>query len=271
MNPSNYCYFNGVLERYENIKLHVSDLLFQRGYGVFDFFRSRRGSVPWLSDYQDRLFSSMEKADIETDLEKDQFRDIIQTLQQKNKLENGAYKVIVSGGYSDNLESVSGPANVMILNLDWKKPPAESFNSGVKLISENFVRPNPKIKSLYYLNTLRLQKKLREFSAVDVLFYRTHISEASRANLFFIKDGKVITPASDILMGITRKQVLSICPEISVEDIKTDQLYEFDEMFMTSSSRDVTPVVSVEGRAIGSGKPGPVTREIMEAFKAQGW
>ncbi len=271
MNPTNYCYFNRALIRYEDVNLHISDLLFQRGYGVFDFFRSRNGKHPWLHDYRERLFNSLEKSGIKTDLNKDQFSSIIQTLQQKNKLENGAFKVIVTGGYSDNLESVSGPANVLILNLDWKKPPAESFEKGVNLISENFVRPNPDIKSLYYLNTLRLQQKLREYKAVDVLFFQHHISEASRANLFFVKDGQVKTPASDILPGITRKQVLSIFPEIKVEDIAADQLYDFDEMFLTSSSRDVTPVVEVEGQKIGKGIPGPVTREIMAGFLAQGW
>ncbi len=264
---SNYCYFNGELLRYEDVNLHVSDLVFQRGYGVFDFFRSRNGSIPWLNDYRERLFSSLEKSGIETDLDAEQFESIINTLQQKNGMDNGAFKVIVTGGYSDNLESVSGKANVVILNLDWTSPPKQDFEKGVKLISENFVRPNPEIKSLYYLNTLRLQKKLRDYKAVDVMFHSDIISEASRANLFFVKGGQVYTPASSILKGITRKQVLALRGDIKVEDINTDQLYDFDEMFMTSTSRDVTPVVAVEGKKIGNGAPGPVTREIMELFR----
>ncbi len=271
MNPSNYCYFNGDLLQYGDINLHISDLLFQRGYGIFDFFRSRKGSIPWLKDYQARLFTSLELSGIETNLDEKQFESIIQDLQQKNKLDNGAFKVIVSGGFSENLESVSGPANVIVLNLDWTKPPEESFEKGVNLISENFVRPNPEIKSLYYLNTLRLQKKLRDYKAVDVMFYQEKISEASRANLFFVRRGKVYTPKSNILKGITRKQVLSIFPEILVEDIEADHLNDFDEIFMTSSSRDVTPVVKVEGQKIGNGTPGPVTREIQAGFRAQGW
>lgn len=271
MKPSNLCYFNGALIRYGDLNLHISDLLFQRGYGVFDFFRSRRGSIPWLKDYQARLFTSLKLSGIETNLDGAQFESIVHRLMQKNKLDNGAFKVIVSGGFSDNLESVSGPANVIILNLNWTKPPEDSFEKGVNLISENFVRPNPEIKSLYYLNTLRLQKKLKEHRAVDVMFYKDKISEASRANLFFVKAGQVYTPKSDILKGITRKQVLSIFPEIHVEDIKADQLNDFDEIFMTSSSRDVTPVVRVEGQKIGKGSPGPVTREIQAGFRAQGW
>jgi len=271
MNQSNYCYFNGELLKYEDLNLHVSDLVFQRGYGVFDFFRSREGRIPWLKDYRKRLFSSLEKSGIETDLDEDQFESIINTLQQKNGLENGAFKVIVTGGYSDNLEFVSGKANVVILNLDWTRPPKEAFEKGVKLISEYFVRPNPEIKSLYYLNTLRLQKKLNAYSAVDVMFHSDIISEASRANLFFIKGGTVYTPASNILKGITRKQVLSLIGDIRVEDIGADQLYDFDEIFMTSTSRDVTPVVAVEGKKIGKGTPGPVTRDIMDVFQEKGW
>ena len=106
---------------------------------------------------------------------------------------------------------------------------------------------------------------------MDVLYHTDRISEASRANLFFVKNGRISTPASDILKGITRKQVLSLFGEIMVEDIKVDRLYDFDEIFMTSTSQDVTPVVSVEGKKISKGVPGPVTREILSSFRAKGW
>ena len=271
MNQSYYCYFNGDLVPFGDLYLHVTDLLFQRGYGIFDFFRSRKGSIPWLEDYMDRLFTSLELSGIEVDLDREQFASVIHDLQQKNGLVNGAFKVIVTGGYSDNLESASGQANFIILNVAWNRPPEESFEKGVNLISESFVRPNPEVKTLYYFNTLRLQKKLREYKAVDVMYHSDRISEASRANLFFIKGKRIYTPASNILKGITRKRVLSLSSEIQVEDVEAGLLYDFDEIFLTSSSRDVTPVVSVEGQKIGKGTPGPLTREIQAAFRAKGW
>lgn len=271
MNQSNFCYFNGDLVRFDKIHLHVSDLLFQRGYGVFDFFRTRNGSILFLEHYMDRLFNSLDLSGLEVNLDREQFAAIIHDLQEKNGLENGAFKVIVSGGYSDNLVSVTGKTNMVILNLDWIKPPEETFKKGVPLISDRFVRPNPEVKSLYYFNTLRLQKKLREYGAVDVLYHTDRISEASRANLFFVKGGHVFTPTSDILKGITRKIVLSMFEEIQLKDIKADSLYGFDEIFITSTTRDVTPVVSIEGKKIGNGSPGPVTREIQEAFRAKGY
>jgi len=271
MNQSNSCYFNGDLVPFGDLHLHVTDLLFQRGYGVFDFFRSRKGSIPWLEDYMERLFTSLELSGIEVDLDREQFASVIHDLQEKNGLVNGAFKVIVTGGYSDNLESATGKANFVILNISWEKPPEETFEKGVHLIRERYVRPNPEVKTLYYFNTLRLQKKLREYKAVDVLYHTGTISEASRANLFFVKGKRIYTPASDILKGITRKQVLSLFNEIQVEDIEAGLLYDFDEIFLTSSSRDVTPVVSVEGQKIGKGTPGPLTREIQAAFRAKGW
>ena len=271
MNQSNYCYFNGDLVPYDRIRLHVSDLLFQRGYGVFDYFRSRSGSVLWLEDYTERLFTSVELSGIKTDLDKDQFKSVIHDLQDMNNLANGAFKVLVSGGNSENLDSVTGRPNIIVLNLAWTPPPEETFTRGVNLILDRYVRPNPEVKTLFYFNRLKLQNKLREFNAVDVLYHTDRISEASRANLFFVKNGRISTPASDILKGITRKQVLSLFGEIMVEDIKVDRLYDFDEIFMTSTSQDVTPVVSVEGKKISKGVPGPVTREILSSFRAKGW
>ncbi len=271
MDQSNYCFFNGDFVRFRDVHLHVTDLLFQRGYGVFDFFRSRNGSIPWQEDYVERLFTSMKLSGIDVSLDKEQFSSVIFDLQQKNGLVNGAFKAIVTGGYSENLESVTGPANIVVLNMTWKKPRHECFEKGVNLIREKFVRPNPEVKTLYYYNTLRLQKKLGVYNAVDVLYHTEWISEASRANLFFVKGGRVYTPSSNILKGITRKQVLAMFSEIQEEDIEAGCLYDFDEIFLTSTSRDVTPVVAVEGRKIGNGAPGPVTREIRFAFQTKGW
>ena len=122
MNQSSLCYFNGDLVPFQDLHFHVSDLLFQRGYGIFDFFRSREGSIPWLEDYVRRLYTSLELSAIDVDLNQDEFTSVIQDLQRQNGLANGAFKVIVSGGYSDNLDSADGKANLVILNIPWTRP-----------------------------------------------------------------------------------------------------------------------------------------------------
>jgi branched-chain amino acid aminotransferase len=155
--------------------------------------------------------------------------------------------------------------------VDWKKPPDETFDRGVHLIRDHFVRPNPLVKTLYYFNTLRFQKKMAETGAVDVMFHTDTITEASRANLFFVKKGRISTPGNQILHGITRKQILSLFEEVRIEEIPNDRLFEFDEVFMSATSRDITPVVKVDGRKIGNGLPGPVTREVQDLFRSKGW
>jgi len=267
----NTCYFNGDIIPYEQCSLHISDLLIQRGYGIFDFFRSRNGQIPWLEDYTDRLFTSLRLAGIETDLNREHFYAVIRELGKKNGLDNGAFKIIISGGYSDNLDNVTGSSNVIILNIPWCRPDPHSDEKGVGLITSRFVRPNPKIKTLFYFNTLMHHKKLVEFKAVDVLFHTDTVSEASRANLYFIKKDRIITPESNILEGITRKQLLTMFREISIGDVAAERIFDFDEIFLSSSSRDVTPVVAVDGKKIGDGKPGPVTREVIAEFRKAGY
>jgi branched-chain amino acid aminotransferase len=117
MNTSSLCYFNGEMLPYDKISLHISDLLIQRGYGIFDFFRTRNGTLPWLEDYTDRVFNSMRLSEIETEMTREQFTAVIHELQGMNGFENGAFKVIVTGGYSETLESVTGPPNFLILNV----------------------------------------------------------------------------------------------------------------------------------------------------------
>lgn len=271
MTTATACYFNGDIVPYNEIHLHVSDLLIQRGYGIFDFFRTRNGSIPWLEDYTDRVFNSLRLAGIETDMTREQFTGIIHTLQEKNNLENGAFKVIVTGGYSDTLESVTGTPNFLVLNVPWHKPPQETYDEGASLIRYEYVRPNPEIKTLNYFNTMRLRGKFKKYNAIDVLFHTDTITEASRANVFFVQNGRISTPSDNILYGVTRKKVLSLFPDIRKEEIMEDWLEAFDEMFIASTSRDITPIVSVEGIRIGNGKPGPFTREVQSTFRERGW
>jgi branched-chain amino acid aminotransferase len=263
----NHCYLNGKILPYQQCNLHISDLLLQRGYGVFDFFRVRNGEITWLEDYTDRLFTSVRLSGIELDLTREAFSSTIYSLLEKNNDQNSAFKVIITGGYSDNLDGVNGDPNFIILNVPWNSPPQETFGKGVNLITSHYTRPDPEIKTLNYFNLLKLRKKMKEFSAVDVLYHNDKIAEASRANAFFVKEDKIYTPANGILKGVTRKHVLGLIGEPHIEDIPFERLYEFDEMFITSTSRDVTPVVSIDGKEIGNGRPGKVTREIMDAFR----
>ena len=267
----NQAYLNGAILPYRDCALHISDLQIQRGYGIFDFFRCRNGEIPWLDDYEDRLFRSLQLSGLEQPLTRREFRTALDRLQEKNGGLKGAFKVIVTGGESENLEGVSGKPTIIILQVDWSPPPPESLTAGVNLVSDYFIRPNPEVKTLYYFNSLRLREKIREYNAVDVLYYGDTVSECSRASVFWVKDGKLCTPGTNILKSITRKRVLELATDTRITDPAPDELLAADEVFIASTSRDVTPVVSIDGRKIGSGRPGKIARELRAAFLAAGW
>jgi branched-chain amino acid aminotransferase len=262
-----YCYFNGTIKPYKDCLLHVSDLLIQRGYGVFDFFRVRGGEIPWLNDYTDRLFHSIRYSGIQSPVTREEFLSAIQKLKKINKSPEAAFKVLVTGGFSEDLGTATGQSNMLILHRPWKKEPTKNDQQGVALISDKFARPNPEIKTLYYFNSLRLHRKMMEYGAVDVLYYQDFITETSRASIFCVKGGAIFTPSRNILDGITRKQVMKQFPEIQTRDIPFDELFSMDEVFMTSTTREITPVVSVDGKLIGKRTMGPVTRELQNTFR----
>jgi branched-subunit amino acid aminotransferase/4-amino-4-deoxychorismate lyase len=262
-----HCYINGTIKPYKECHLHISDLLIQRGYGVFDFFRVREGEIPWLEDYTDRLFNSIRYAGIESPVTRHEFLEAIDNLKQLNQSENSAFKVLVTGGYSEDLGTVSGHPNMLILHTSWSPLPAKTRQQGVALISDEFIRPNPEIKTMYYFNSLRLRRKMTEYGAADVLYHQDLVTETSRASIFCVRDGKIFTPAKNILEGITRKQVMRQFPEIEARDIRFDDFLQMDEVFITSTTRDITPVVSIDGKTIGNQTPGPVTRELQENFR----
>ena len=267
----NHCFFNGAISAYEDCTLQISDLLIQRGYGEFDFFRVRNGAIPWLDDYTDRLFNSISLSEIESFISRDEFQAVLTELMEKNGSQDSAFKVIVTGGPSADLAHPAGSPAFVVLHVPWKPHPENSYRKGVNLISDRYVRPNPEIKTLFYFNNLRLQKKMKQMDAVDVLYHTDIISETSRSNLFFVKKDSVFTPVSNLLKGITRKQVLKIYREITLKDVEFRRIFEMDEVFMSSTSRDITPVISVDGRRIGKGIPGPFTREVQAAFRERGW
>lgn len=263
-------YLNGAFMPYAECRLHVSDLQLQRGYGIFDFFRVRKGEIPYLEDYTGRLFSSMRFSGMEQPFSKAEFHGIIGELKRKNEQDfdgvQHAFKVLVTGGFSGDLASVSGPPNVLILQVPWTPPPPSLKEEGLRLVTDRFQRPNPQVKSMYYFNSLRLARRMKEEGALEVLYHTDLFSECSRSSVFFVKGGEVFSTRRHILEGITRRQLMRRFPEIGERDVPSDELFGMDELFITSTSMDVAPVVAVDGKAIGKGLPGKVTREIQQAF-----
>jgi branched-chain amino acid aminotransferase len=267
--PYALCYFNNRFLDYTDAKLHISDLGFQRGYGIFDYFVEMNGGIPFLEDYLDRFYRSAEMLNMEVPLDREMMKEKIGYLLQQNKLGTSGIKLLLTGGYSEDLYSPSTP-NFMILNLPVMHQPGD-FGDGVKLILLDYRRHIPEVKTLFYLPSIALFPKLEKTGAVEVLYHHNGlITETTRANIFLIKNGKLITPSPGVLRGITRMHVLQVSRDLmAVEEreVKLEELWESEEVFITGTSKHVAPVVEIEGRIIRSGKPGVKTAEISRVYE----
>jgi D-alanine transaminase/branched-chain amino acid aminotransferase len=206
---------------------------------------------------------------MEVPLDREMLKEKIRYIVKQNEMGTSGIKLLLTGGFSEDLYSPSTP-NFMILNIPVTHQPGE-FGDGAKLILLDYKRHIPEVKTTFYLPSIVLFPKLKETGAVEVLYHHNGlITETTRANIFLIKDNKLITPSPGVLKGITRKHVLEISMDLlAVEEreVRLDELWESDEVFMTGTSKHVAPVVEIEGRIIGSGKPGPMTKMVSEAYE----
>ena len=133
------------------------------------------------------------------------------------------------------------------------------------------MRDLPHIKSINYLMGVWLQKQLKEKQLDDVLYFQNNIiTEFPRSNVFIVtQDRELVTPAHNVLAGITRKKILQLAPDIiltSTRDVLTDELKNATEVFMASTTRRILPVTEIDGKKVGDGKPGSITTRLYECL-----
>lgn len=261
-----HAFVNSEFVPLETASLHVSDLAIQRGYGVFDFFRLQEHVPLYLNDYLDRFYRSAEILGLQCSLSRAELQSVIYELIEKNNLSEAGVKLILTGGYSpDAYIPVKG--NLVITQHPLVLPTVEQVERGIKVITHEYRRDLPEVKSINYIMGVWLQKKVQNQSASDVLYYRDgKISEFPRSNFFLVtKEGTLVTADKHILHGITRMKVLqlakSIC-KVEERDISLADLRNAQEAFLTSTTKRILPVVQVDDFTIADGKPGSITRAL---------
>lgn len=263
---------NGEVVSAREARLHVSDLCLLRGYGLFDFFLVERGLPLFVEDHLGRFFHSASRLGIASPLAREQLAAEIRRLIALNTIAEGAIKLLLTGGYAEDGFSPGTP-NLVLLAQPYQSPSPEQYQAGVNLLPFRYTRDLPDVKTVNYAQVLALQPTLRAAGAADVLWHDGEvISESSRSNVFVLtNDGVLRTPARNVLAGVTRKHVLELAREFtSVEegDVPLASLATAHEMFMTSSSKGVLAVTRLDGKPVGDGRPGELTRELHERFKA---
>ncbi|NLH21527.1 MAG: branched-chain-amino-acid transaminase [Methanothrix sp.] len=274
-------YLNGKFVPEEQATVSVFDHGFLYGDGVFEGIRAYDGRVFRLEDHVQRLFDSAKAIMLNIPLtEEEMCQAILETLR-KNNLRNAYIRPIVSRGYGDlGLDPNKCPKpSVIIIAVEWGAMYGDLYEVGLTAVSVSVRRNSPdslppNIKSLNYLNNIlaKIEANIKGGNEAIILDSRGLVSEGSGDNIFVIKDGQISTPHTiNNLKGITRAAVMDLAEirgnPIQEKELGLFDLYTADEVFVTGTAAEVAPVTKVDGRVIGTGKPGPITKELMAAFK----
>ncbi|MDD1732815.1 MAG: branched-chain-amino-acid transaminase [Methanothrix sp.] len=277
----NLIYLNGRFVPEEQATVSVFDHGFLYGDGVFEGIRAYDGRVFRLEDHVQRLFDSAQAIMLSIPLsQKEMCEAILETLR-KNNLRNAYIRPIVSRGYGDlGLDPNKCPKpTVIIIAVDWGAMYGDLYEVGLTAISVAVRRNSPdslppNIKSLNYLNNIlaKIEANVKGGNEAIILDSRGLVSEGSGDNIFVIKEGQIFTPHTiSNLKGITRAAVMELAEikgnPIQEKEMGLFDLYTAEEVFVTGTAAEVAPVTKVDGRVIGTGKPGPITKELMAAFK----
>ncbi len=264
-----FVWVNDYLIPSDEANLNIADLAVQRGYGIFDFFKTIDGQPVFLEDHLDRLFRSAVLMRLELKQSRDEISNKIKRLIESNNLNDSGIKVILTGGFSTDGFNIAEP-NLIISQQGFQIPRTMS-DKGVSILTHEYQRQFSNAKTLDYLQAIWLQPILKEKKADDVLYYSDGLlRECPRANIFIVtKDQKVLTPESGMLKGVTRKHVLEISGAMYVtetRDVSLEELRNAGEVFITSTTKNILPVVQVDGYVIGDGNPGEVTRTLAKEY-----
>ena len=275
-------YINGKFYEKSEAKISVFDHGFLYGDGVFEGIRAYNRLVFKLKEHVERLYESAHSIMLKILLTKEQFAQAVIKTLKENKFENAYLRVIVTRGEGDlglDPRKCKG-GSVVIIADRIALYPDKLYKEGMDIITVSTTRNahealNPQIKSLNYLNNImaKIEATNSGYEEALMLNDQGYVAECTGDNIFIISKGKVYTPPECMgaLRGVTRDTVLDIAKKLGVkthEHVFTrHELYIADECFLTGTAAEIIPVVKVDGRSIGDGKPGKITLTLMKKFR----
>ena len=244
----------------------IEDLALQRGYGVFDFGRTYNGKLFHFEENIKRFVRSASALHLVPPVSEDEIFDIAQRLVDGSDLKTPCVRLLLTGGYSPDLED----PNFIVIAEELPTYPDDLYADGASIITLEYQRELPQIKSINYLNAIRIEPLKKQKNVFDVLYHSEgRITECPRNNFFAFIGNTLVTPAEDVLFGVTRKIVLALAkPHFEIEErqLMVEELAGIDEAFVTSTSKMVLPVTEIDGAKVGGGKVGPGTKKLMRLF-----
>jgi branched-chain amino acid aminotransferase len=261
-----YTFLNDSFLPSADAALSVNDLSIQRGYGIFDFFKTIANQPIFLDDHLDRFYHSGAQMRLDVGKTRAELKAIIADLQQLNHFPDSGIRITLTGGIST--DSITPGRPNLIITQHPMAPPGKDCPPPVRLISYPHQRQLPGVKTIDYLMAIHLQPVIRERGAFDVLYHHDGVlTECPRCNFFIVTAyGSLVTPARGILKGITRMKVLALAADAGIpveeRDLHLDEVRIAQETFITSTSRHLIPISHLDDFPIGGAAPGPLTHKL---------
>ncbi len=271
MDTNAWWYINGQWVHPDEATISINDMAILRGYSVFESLRTYNHRPFHLDEHLQRLYRSAILIEMEIPWSSKQIASVVREVIARNTYQHAAIRLLVTGGESEDGILPSGKPLLAVLITPLGERDMERFAKGCKLITTKLQRISPEAKTANYIAAVRALKEAVRRDAADALFVneRDHVLEATRSNFFIFRGDTLITPRRGILIGVTRNVVLELARNLfAVEErpILLEELALADEAFITSSSKEITPVVQIDDLVIGDGKPGPRTYELEHRF-----
>ncbi|MBX7165376.1 MAG: branched-chain-amino-acid transaminase [Pirellulales bacterium] len=276
-------YINGQLFDKADAKISVYDHGLLYGDGVFEGLRSYGGKVFRLEQHLQRLYESARAIWLEIPMSAAAMGEAIDRTLRANQLQDAYIRLVVTrgaGALGLDPNRTSDP-QIIIITDHISLYPAELYERGMEIVTVSVIRNHPaalspRIKSLNYLNNILAKIEGLQAGCAEALMLNVkgEVAECTGDNVFLVRKGRLQTPSLEagILDGITRDAVIELAREagIAVDELPLTKhdVYIADECFLTGTAAEVIPVVKVDSRKIGTGAPGPITRMLIEKFRA---
>jgi len=263
-------YFNGEILPIDSPIFKSTDLGLLRGFGLFDYFRTYNGVPFRWNDYWQRFENSARLLKLPLPISQAETEKILADLHAMSGEQEVAFRFVLTGGYAPDSVHVVEP-NFLIRTEPLPQDNPAGRLKGIKVLPYDYVRDLPEVKTTNYVHMVLMADEMRRQQASDLLFHKEgEISELTRSNVFIFQGDKLITSDRNILKGITRKVVMELAKphfEVEVRPVMYKEVILADEVFTTSSTKWVMPIVQIGDLPVGNGEAGKRTLFLQELFE----
>lgn len=268
--PETFYFVNGSFVKKENAFIHVNDIGLLRGYAVFDYFKTYYGKPFRLNDHLERLKSSASLIGLTIPFSLNEIGNICYELLRRNNFKESNIRVVITGGVGADSKTKGEPGVIITCEprVEWDD---SFYDDGVKIKTVTGKRDLFLSKTTNYIKAIDYIAEFKPLGFSEYLYvFDELVYECTSSNIYIIRGGKLLTPEEGVLRGVTRKVIFEIAKSIlpcEVCNVKISEVLNADEVFISSTEREIMPVTTINETTIGNGRPGKYTLKLLEGFR----